>query len=92
MIEAIKNDKGEIFINSRVIVKEIKKLTDFCIKDFTAQREEWIQEQLDYGNIDVRFEKNYTKNVVKNMKVFSKAIITDFDKCKFKATGDTIEI
>ena len=83
-IGALKNkDTGEVFISSKAIAKRIQQITSLCIKDFKAQRKIWIQERLDDGDVDVRFENDYTKNVVKNMEALSAALVETFDKFSF---------
>lgn len=70
---------GEAFISIDTIIEVTKMISKFCVNDFTNARNEWIQEKLDSGeDIDVRFERDYTKKVAKNMKVLGDTITDHF--------------
>ncbi len=75
----IDKNNGEVFINADTVIELVKLITKSCVRDFTAKRNDWIQERLDNDyNIDVRFERDYTKKCAKNMKIVGKAIANHF--------------
>lgn len=64
-------DKGkpDVHVNLEDVIKYIKNFTKIAIKDFEYKRAEHISELLDYdGNVDIRFEQEWTRFAVKNMR------------------------
>lgn len=75
----IDKNNGEVFFNADIVIELVKLITKSCIRDFTAKRNDWMQERLDNDcNIDVRFERDYTKKCSKNMKIVGEAIANNF--------------